>query len=277
MKNISIKLAAVAALALAPAMAFAGKGGSAAAIQTAVNSTSVDAIIAEVERAEGLMCEACIDTMTALTEDSREAVREVAAWWFAKRPALRDMLATQFSADLPRGDTIKVRNAADFLGRTKMYTTLPQLRATIHRSDLGVEARLALVRAVAYMAHTSGNEVLTTAMTDADSKVRAAAVAAWRDLRGQKSAEPVVARLGDADARVRAEAAGVVGGMREQSGRAALEVLVTRDPDATVRRNAAWALGRLGNAGSAPVLLQATSDKSGLVRGVARASLASLR
>ena len=103
MKNIGIKLAAIAALALAPATAFAGKGGSAAAIQAAVSSTSVDAIIAEVERAEGLMCEACIETMTALTEDSREAVREVAAWWFAKRPALRDMLATQFSADLPRG------------------------------------------------------------------------------------------------------------------------------------------------------------------------------
>ena len=40
-------------------------------------------------------------------------VREVAAWWFAKRPLYRDMLVAQFSADLPAGDTIKVRNAAD--------------------------------------------------------------------------------------------------------------------------------------------------------------------
>jgi HEAT repeat protein len=276
MKNIGIKLAAVALLAFAPQVALAGKGGSAAAIQAAVNSTSTDAIIAEVERAEGLMCEECIQTVTNLTEDSRYAVREVAAWWFAKRPTLKDMLATQFVADLPRGDTTKVRNAADFLGGTRTLTSLPQLRAAIHRSDLGVEARLALVRAVGAMAHTGGNEVLTAAMADSDAGVRAAAVTAWRDIIGQKTAQPVVALLGDADADVRAQAATVVGGMAEQTGRGALEQLVVRDPDSTVRRNAAWALGQLGNAASRAALLQATTDKSGLVRGVAKAALSTL-
>ena len=277
MKNIGIKLAAVVALALAPSVAFAGKGGSAEAIQSAVASGSVDAIIAEVERAEGLNCEECLQAMTNLTEDARPAVREVAAWWFAKRPTLRDMLAVQFSSDLPRGDTIKVRNAADFLGHTKTYTSLPQLRAASHRADLGVDARLALVGAVRYMAHTGGNEVLLAAMADADGSVRAAAVAAWREVLDQKTAQPVVALLGDRDAYVRGQAAGVVGGMREASGRVALEALVTSDADPVVRRNAAWALGQLGSEASRAALLQATTDKSGLVRGVARASLASLR
>jgi HEAT repeat protein len=276
MKNIGIKIAAVAVLALAPSAAFAGKGGSAGAIQAAVSSGSTDAIIAEVERAESLICDECIQTVTNLTEDSRFAVREVAAWWFARRPALRDMLVTQFAADLPHGDTIKVRNAADFLGRTKTLTALPQLRAAIHRSDLGAEAKLALVRAAGFMAHTGGNEVLTTAMVDADPSVRAAAVVAWRDILGQKSAQPVVALLGDGDANVRAQAAGVVGGMVEQGARGALETLVVQDPDPVVRRNAAWALGQLGNAASRAALLQATSDKSGLVRGVAKAALAGL-
>src|ERR1043165_9856483 len=114
MKNFAIKLAAVGLLALAPAAAFAGKGGSAAAIQSAVSSGSVDAITAEIERAESLVCDECIDTVTRLTEDSRFAVREVAAWWFAWRPALKDMLVTQFVADLPHGTTVQVRNAADF-------------------------------------------------------------------------------------------------------------------------------------------------------------------
>jgi len=276
MKNIGTKIAAVAFLALAPSAAYAGKGGSAAAIQAAVRSTSTDAIIAEVERAEGLLCNECIDTLTNLTEDSRYEVREVAAWWFAKRPALKDMLATQFVGDLPHGDTIKVRNAADFLGRTRTLTALPQLRAAIHRGDLGSEAKLALVRAAGFMAHTGGNEVLTTAMTDSDASVRAAAVVAWRDVLGQKTAQPVVALLGDSDATVRAQAAGVAGDMREQSARSTLEALVTGDPDSVVRRNAAWALGQLGNAGSRAALLQATSDKSGLVRGVAKAALAGL-
>jgi HEAT repeat protein len=275
MKNI-IKIAAVAALALAPSAALAGKGGSAAAIQAAVSSKSTDAIIAEIERAENLMCDECVQTITNLTEDSRFAVREVAAWWFARRPILKDMLATQFVGELPTGDTIKVRNAADFLGATKTYTALPQLRAAIHRGDLGTEAKLALVRAAGYMAHTGGNEVLTTAMADGDASVRAAAIVAWRDVLGQKTAQPVIAALGDADANVRAQAAGVIGGMLEHSARGTLEALVVRDPDATVRRNAAWALGQLGNAGSRAALLAATTDKSGLVRGVAKASLASL-
>jgi len=277
MKNISMKIAAVAFAMLIPAAAFAGKGGSNAKLVAAVNTGSVDAIIAEAERMESLLCEECIQTMTNLTEDSRYAVREVAAWWFARRPALKDMLAQQFADDLPRGDTTKVRNAADFLGATKTYTALPQLRATIHRSDLGVEARVALVRAAGTLAHVGGNEVLTTAMTDADASVRAAAVAAWRDVLDQQNALPVVALLGDRDANVRAQAAAVVGGMTEQSGRLALEGLVTGDASAIVRRNAAWALGQLGNAASRPALLQATSDKSGLVRGVAKAALAQLR
>ena len=277
MKNISLKIAAVAFAMLVPAAAFAGKGGSNAKLAAAVSSGSVDAIIAEAERMESLLCEECIQTMTNLTEDSRYAVREVAAWWFARRPALKDMLASTFLDDLPRGDTVKVRNAADFLGATKTYTALPQLRATIHRGDLGVEARIALVRAAGTLAHTGGNEVLSTAMTDGDASVRAAAVSAWRDVLDQQNAQPVVALLRDGDANVRAQAASVVGGMVEQSGRLALEGLVNSDPSASVRRNAAWALGQLGNAASREALLRATSDKSGLVRGVAKAALASLR
>lgn len=276
MKNIGIKLAAVVALALAPSAALAGKGGSAAAIQAAVASSSVDAIVAEVERAESLMCEECIQTMTNLTEDSRYAVREVAAWWFAKRPALRDMLAAQFSADMTNGDTTKVRNAADFLGRTRTYTALPQLRAAALRGGLGVEARLALVRAVGFMAHTDGNPVLTAGMADADAGVRAAAIIAWRDMLGQKSAQPVVALLADGDANVRAQAVTAIGGLREASAVASLENLVVRDPDANVRRNAAWALGRLGSPSSRAALAQASGDASGLVRGVAKAALSQI-
>jgi HEAT repeat protein len=95
-------------------------------------------------------------------------------------------------------------------------------------------------------------------------------------MRGQKTAEPVVARLGDSDAKVRAKAATVVGGMLEHSARPALEALVVTDPDVFVRSNAAWALGQLGNAASRAALIQASSDNSGLVSSVAKASLAAL-
>jgi hypothetical protein len=279
MKNIAIQLAAfglLALLALAPSTALAGHGGSFEAIQSAVQSGSVDAIAAELERTETLICEPCVGLVTNLTEDSRYAVREVAAWWFARRPALRDMLIDQFTADLPHGDTTKVRNAADFLGRTRTLAAIPTLRAAIHRTDIGPEGRLAVVRAVGFMAHTSANDVLTTAMVDSDAGVRAQAVIAWRDMLGQRGAQPVVALLGDGSADVRAQAAAVVGAMGEQSGRAALEGLAVSDVDPAVRRNAVWSLGELGNAASRPVLIQASSDKSGLVRGVAKASLSKL-
>jgi len=78
--NISQKLAAVAfALCASAVPASAGRGGSAELIKSAVASGSVDAITAEVERSEKLMCEECLDTVIALTEDPRYQIREVAA------------------------------------------------------------------------------------------------------------------------------------------------------------------------------------------------------
>lgn len=280
MKNIGFKLAAVASLALstlAAAPASAGTGGSSGLIRTAIQSGSVDAIVAEVERAESLTCEECVQLVTNLLEDNRYAVREVAAWWFAKRPALRDLVSATMVDDLSNGSTIKVRNAADFLGATITYTALPTFRAAIHRSDLGDEGKLAIVRAISFMGHRDGNPVLLTAMADSSAPVRAAAANAWRDILGQLDATPVISLLGDADASVRAEAAQVVGGMGAVAARTKLEALVTTDTDPFVRRNAAWALGRFHDAGSREALAKASTDKSGLVRMVARASLAQLK
>ncbi|MFN0253256.1 MAG: HEAT repeat domain-containing protein [Kofleriaceae bacterium] len=276
MKNIGKKLAAVAFVLIAASPAMAGKGGSAERIRDAVNSTSVDAITAEIERAESLMCPDCVPIVTNLLEDNRYEVREVAAWWFAKRPGLKDMMVPGFLQDLESGNTIAVRNAADFLGRTMTYTSLPALRDAIKR-DVGAEGKLAMVRAVKYMGHRSGNPVLVHAMTDGSADVRAAAVNAYRDIRGQKDATPVVGMLGDSAANVRAEAATVAGAMRATAAAGALESLVVNDADPVVRRNAAWALGRIGSASSRDALTKASMDKSSIVHGVAKASLASLR
>ncbi len=92
----------------------------------------------------------------------------------------------------------------------------------------------------------------------------------------QKDAGTVPNYLTDPDPRVRAEAAGVVGWARTQSAVGALVKIVTTDTDASARRNAAWALGQIGNVAAAPALTAAMSDKSGLVRGVAKASITKL-
>ena len=275
--NISKKIAAVAFTLLAATPAFAGKGGSNAKIAAAVQSGSVDAIVAEVERAEGLLCPECTTTMVSLLDDNRFAVREVAAWWFAKRPGAKDQLARQFKAELNTAGSIDVRNAADFLGRVRQFDALPQLRTAITRADLSAEAKVAIVRAVGYMAHIDGNGVLLTAMNDGDASVRAAAVGAWREILGQLDVTPLVPRLSDPDANVRAAAATVIGVYGEPSARVMLEQLVTTDGDPFVRRNSAWALGRIGSSDSAAALRTAANDKSGIVRGFASAALASLK
>ncbi len=277
MKIIGKQLAAVALSLFVAVPAFAGRGGSAGKIAAAVNSGSVDAIVAEVERAETLMCPDCMGTMLNLLEDNRLQVREVAAWWFAKRPGAKEQLATTFKAELADADSVSVRNAADFLGRVREFTALPQLRVAIARTDLSAEAKLAIVRAVGYMAHIDGNSVLLTAMSDGDATVRAAAVSAWREILGQLDVKPLLPRLADSDAKVRAAAANVIGVYGEPSARATLEQLVTGDADPFVRRNAAWALGRIGSSESAQALRAASQDSSGIVRGFASAALASLR
>lgn len=276
MNNIGTKLAAVAFVLVAAAPAYAGKGGSAGLIRSAINSGSSDAIIAEVERAESLMCTECVDLVAGLLDDNRYEVREVAAWWLAKRPSLMNAFATQFVIELATGDTIQVRNAADFLGATRMYTALPTLREAIKR-DVGVEGKVAMVRAAGVLGNQGSIPVLTTAMGDTHAAVRAEAVRQWREILGQTKAGPVVGMLADADATVRAEAATIVGAMAETAGRAQLEALVVGDASPIVRRNAAWALGKLGQAASRAALTTATTDESGLVRLVAKAALATLK
>jgi HEAT repeat protein len=275
---IGTKLAAVVfSLAAMTTPALAGKGGSNTKIVAAVQSGSVDAIIAELERAESLICEPCIQTVLALTEDSRLAVREAAAWWFAKRPGAKAIMVAQMKDDLAIAGSVGVRNAADFLGYVRQYDALPQLRAAMGRAELSAEAKVAIVRAVGYMAHLRGNDILEAAMRDGDASVRVAAVTSWRDILGQLSVVPVVPMLSDADPQVRAEAATVVGAYGERAGRPVLEQLVVSDPDPFVRRNAAWALGRIGSAESFAALSTAVNDSSGIVRGFAKAALASLR
>jgi HEAT repeat protein len=278
MKNLKLKLAAVAFLigaTLSPAMA--GKGGSANAIRDAITTTSVDAIIAEVERAESLVCGECTTMIVGLTDHKDFRVREVAAWWIAKRPSLANQLATQYQGELINGTPEQVRNAADFLGAASRFTSLPSFRAAIKRTDLTVDAKLAIIRAVDALGNLGGNEVLATAMADSSPDVRWSAAKAWRDIRGQKDATPVASLLRDPDARVRAEAATVLGGMRFAAATGTLEQLVTTDASPLVRKNAAWALGRIGASSSRTALALASNDGSNFVRLAARAALVSIR
>lgn len=274
-RHASLVAAFVGLVALAPT-AHAGRGGSAGLIKDAIRSGSSDAIIAEVERAEFLTCPGCVEPLMELLDSDRYELREVAAWWFARRPVIAASLTTTALADLRGSDSIAARNAADMLGAFRRADVVPALAVAAGNRALSAEARTAAVRALGLIGSREGQAALTGALSDPDASVRWAAVDAWPAIRGQVGAAPVVARLGDSDGAVRARAAAVVGRLHEVTGRAALETALAGDASPEVRRNAAWALGQLGDPAARPALTAATLDASGLVRRTAAAALARL-
>lgn len=258
-------------------VAEAGRGGSWSRIQNAVNTGSQDAIIAEIERAERLICGGCISTVMDLLDDERYEVREAAAWWFARRPAQKAELNLSGLAALDGNDSIAARNAADMLGAFEHPQAVEALTRAATRTDLSAEARQHAVRALGTIGHDSANLGLEAAMADSDATVRREALNAWIQIRTQRTASPAIALIADSDVLVRRKAAAVVGRLVEADARISLEAQLRADDDAQVRRNAAWALGRIGDASSRAALEAAAADPSSIVRMTARAALRNLR
>lgn len=276
-KHVLAMLACSAMLVGTTTVADAGRGGSNSRIKNAISTGSVEAIIAEVERAERLVCHACIGTVMALLDDDRYEVREVAAWWFAKRPAQKKELTDRSIAALYANDAIAARNAADILGAFEHPVAIPALSQAASRTDLTAETRRHATQALGSIGHRDANPALQTAMQDSDASVRLAAVTAWLEIRQQQGAAPVVALVADSDNLVRRKASAVAGSLRDAGARAALEAQLANDSDAVVRRNAAWALGRIGDAASRPALEAAVNDPSPLVRMTAKVAIRGLR
>lgn len=273
--NILSKLLVASVLVLG-GTAQAGVGGSADLIRNAVQSGSQDAILAEVERAETLMCPECVSVVTDLIDDNRPAVREVAAWWLARRPSVAQSFIDRSITDLGGTDTIAARNGADFIAVFRNVKYIPALTAAVTSTKLGGEARAHAATALGRIGDPAVDSALAQAMGASDAQVRLAAAQAWIAVRYQTGAAPVTPLVGDSDAGVRAQAAATVGEEREASARTNLEAALATDPSAVVRRNAAWALGRIGDAASRPALTAAENDPSPLVALTAKAALASL-
>ncbi|HTE52181.1 MAG TPA: HEAT repeat domain-containing protein [Kofleriaceae bacterium] len=276
-----IALGAVAlALALAAGApdAHAGRGGSFARIRSATQHGNPDAIVAELEKAENIPCtSACMTFVLELLDHDSYAVRDAAAWWFARRPAQMVEVTERALDRLASGSSVEVRSAADALARVGHPRVVPQLAAAIARSGLSDEARAHAVRALGKIGHLSANPALAQAMGDGSAEVRREAIQAWTRILRQSGADPVVALVTDADVSVRRAAAQVVGRFPAAAARASLEGVVVSDPDPAVRRNAAWALGRIGDPASRAALTAASEDASSLVRMTARAALRHLR
>ena len=285
MRNATKKLVFVAALAAAGLVlaalggrAEAGRGGSPQLIQAAIAANSVDAIQAELERAEYLVCAGCVDLVTPLVDHTDYRVRKVAAWWLSRRATSRQVYVSMLNR-LSQPDSTAARNAADVLGEFGFPSAIPALGAALTNPIFSGDARAAMARALAAIGRPEAATPLLTGLSDGSPQVRAASVAALRDVTGVHSAPFAVGLVSDADEQVRVQAITTIGVKREQTAAVALVQALASDPSAVVRKNAAWALGQIGASASVAgpnLQLAASSDPNPFVRSLAQAALSHL-
>ena len=287
MKTTTIRFLplAIATVLAFPTSALAGRGSSPEAIRSAIASNSVDAISAELERAERLLCGACVTMVTPLVDHQDKRVRQVAAWWLARR-GLRTELAVQMNNRLAQPDSRLARNAADVLGGMRHLRAIEPLSAALHNPVFDAEARSAMALALGRIGEPAAAPALVSALAAKEAPIRASALQALRELRGPLDAAPAAALLRDPAEAVRMEAAYTVASRgrtldarsRDQVTAALIDRL-GHDPSASIRRKVAWALGEIGAsqalAGSA-LRGSASGDADLSVRTLARAAIGKL-
>jgi hypothetical protein len=279
--NKTMKLAIVTFLGISLALvssAYAGRGGSRLGVQRAIASGSVDAIKAELERTELLVCPSCVDLVTPLIDNQDYGIRKVAAWWLARRGVSRD-IRLQMLNRLSQPDSIAARNAADVLGEFHYVSSIPALSAALSNPTFSADARASMARALGQINRPAVVAPLNAALSESDPVIKNAALGALAQIRGLRDGSAMVPLLGDADAGVRSNAAITLGTWKSTAGADALVQTLRTDSSVTVRKNAAWALGQMrASAGIAGPALQtaAGSDASPVVRSLATIALTKL-
>ncbi len=270
-KNVIVAAACSFSLFAAIPAADAGTGGSPGVIRSAIRSNNADAIISALEQSEDIPCNSdCVSMVMDLLDHDDYRIRQVAAWWFARRPAQMKEIGELATAWLSMDDSVKARNGADILGTFGYAKYIDVLSAAAVKQSFTADARAAAVQALGNIANQRANGVVAQAMADGSPLVRLKAVNAWKNMLKQTEAAPVVALVKDADLQVRRAAVATVGTFRTSEARVDLEAALLGDADPAVRRNAAWALGRIGDKASRDALRTAMEDSSSLVRTTAK-------
>jgi HEAT repeat protein len=279
--NKTMKLAVVTFLGIslaAAGTAVAGRGSSPAAISRAIASGSSDAIKAELERAEHLVCFSCVDMVMPLIDNQDQGIRQVAAWWLARRTAAGTVRVDMLTR-LSQPDSIAARNAADVLGEFHYVSSIPALSAALTNPVYSGEARAHMAAALGRINRPAVVAPLTAALGDGDTQVKVAAMKALQSMAGLRDGSAVSPLLVDANLGVRAEAATTLGMFHDGNSTGALVTALQNDASPIVRKNAAWALGEVhASATVAGPALQnaAANDASPFVRSLATAALTRL-
>ena len=279
--NKTMKLAVVTFLGIslaAAGSAVAGRGSSPLAVQRAIASGSSDAIKSELERAEHLVCVSCVGMVMPLLDNQDQGIRQVAAWWIARRGVVRTVRVEMLNR-LGQPDSVAARNAADVLGELHYPSSIPALSAALSNPLFSSEARAHMAQALGRISRPAVVAPLTLALAGSDGVVKVAAMQALQSIAGLRDGAAVSPLLVDGDVNVRAEAATTLGMFHDANGTNALVSALQNDASPIVRKRAAWALGEIhaNSAVAGPALQQAAAnDASPFVRSLAAAALTRL-
>ena len=117
--------AVLAAGLMLPGIGFAGVDGSTGKINSAITSGSVDAIIAELERAENIPTTGAVGSVLKLVDHQSDRVREAAGWWLGRRAA-RNQIVQLAEVRLNGQDPTAARNVLDVLRGMRDVTRLAE-------------------------------------------------------------------------------------------------------------------------------------------------------
>lgn len=277
---------AIFALALSmPGLALAGIDGSSSNITAAISSGSVDSIIAELERSENIPQRSAYPAVLKLMDHPNERVREAAGWWLGRRGIRQEVISTA-AMRLGGSDPIAAANVLDVLRGMKDGPNTIDLVANYAGKPLDEASGIAAFKCLGFIGSASSLPTVAIGITSQYAGVRAEALRTVRVLRapvGQKvstTGAAYVGLLNDSDTTVRREAAYTLGflgqnGLNPDASSSGLNALITTvgsDSSPVVRKAAAWAIGQLGSTAGLAALKAAQNDSDASVRSVARAA-----
>ena len=203
-------------------------------------------------------------------EERRTAVHRLGAMHDAATiPALRTAINDQSE---------RVRAAAlTALGHLAEPTLAPVI-ATYLTKDKQPFVRKAAAYALGHFANAEATAALVVGLRDKDMEVRGAAAVALSSRPDASAIAPLIRSLSDKSAFVRAHAAAALG----VNGRAAAQAvpdlvrMLAKDEDHEARRQAATALGRIGEPSSLNALQQAERSSDPYLSQAAREAISSI-
>lgn len=233
----------------------------------------------------------------ALKEDTDARVREAAAWALGEiddnravphllealktervtkvREKIVEALAQIKDANALPGVSAVLKDAAPEVRRAAVHalsefgdqTAAPALMGLM--ADEDVEVRRMVAEALGQLENPAAIDALSRMTRDADSEVRANAIESLHRFRDQKLLPVFVAALKDSSAHVRQHAADAIGSFEnlKTAPRALIDALA--DPNRDVRKEAAQALGNIGDEAAVPALKKLVGDADAQTRRTA--------